>query len=97
VRLPEVGATQASLRAEYRALGARWGVLALPAAAPEAYLSGMEKDLQIRLIEELERAWVKCLPGREGAMRNELMRAAVNPDFRLAAGQIIVSTSPPAP
>jgi hypothetical protein len=35
----------------------------------------MEKDLQIRLLEELERAWLKCLPGRQAAARNELMRA----------------------
>jgi hypothetical protein len=47
------------------------GAGALPSASPEAYLSGMEKDLQIRLLEELERAWVKCLPGRQAAARNE--------------------------
>jgi hypothetical protein len=32
----------------------------------------MEKDLQIRLLEEFECAWVKCLPGRQAAARNEL-------------------------
>ena len=47
----------------------------LPSASPGAYLSGMENDPQIRLLEEFERAWVKCLPGRQAAARNELMRA----------------------
>ena len=42
----------------------------------------MENDPQIRLLEEFERAWVKCLPGRQAAARNELMRAlgAKSPD-----------------
>ncbi len=58
---------------------ASWGLAPAhhgpPIGPSGAYLSGMEKDLQIRLLEELERAWVKCLPGRQAAARNELMRA----------------------
>jgi hypothetical protein len=65
----------------------------------------MEKDLQIRLLEELERAWLKCLPGRQAAARNEPMRAlptelarklAANPRFRPAPASslIIVGVRP---
>jgi hypothetical protein len=35
----------------------------------------MEKHLQSSSSSELERAWVKCLPGPQAAARNELMRA----------------------
>ena len=51
-----------------------------------AYLSGMEKELQIRLLEELERAWVKCLPGRQAAARNELMRSLPTELARRSSG-----------
>ena len=58
----------------------------LPSASPGAYLSGMEKELRIRLLEELKRAWVKCLPGLQAAARNELMRALPTELARRSSG-----------
>jgi hypothetical protein len=68
-------------------------------------LPGAPKPRPSRLLEELERAWLKCLPGRQAAGRNELMRAlptelvrklAANPRFRPApASSLIIDSGLP--